>query len=208
MAKSRNGLTYEEETALLDGIDSGDPDAIREAQRISSQLAKRANVRISAIEESGFKSRALNRARYYLQEDLGRNKFTESKKLEGEELKDHIRILNEFLNDEQGTTVGGLRAQAEESAVEGLQNAGILPEDLESKKKRELMRFLSSDIWKEIKSAYAGTEGGSGGYLVAAIDAIESGQRYKDLERMYEDYKDKTEGDFSVFDVMEDWMEI
>lgn len=206
--KSRNGLSYEEEVKLLEGIDSGDPEAIAEAQRISSKLAKRANVRLSAIDESGFKSRSANRAKYYLQEDLGRDKFTESKKLEGEELKDHIRILNEFLNDEQGTTVGGLRAQAEQSAVEGLQNAGILPDDLESKKKKEVMRFLRSDIWKEIKSAYAGTEGGSGGYLVAAIDAIESGQRYKDLERMYEDYKDKTEGDFSVFDVMEDWLEI
>lgn len=206
--QSRNGLSYEAELELIEKIDSGDPVAVAEAQRISSQLAKRANVRIAAIEESGFKSRSLNRARYYLQEDLGREKFTESKKLTGEELKDHIRILNEFLNDEKGTTVGGLRKKAEESAMEGLQNAGIVPEDLESHKKRELMKFLRSDIWKEVKAAYKGTESGSGGYLVAAVEAIESGGRYRDLEKMYEDYKDKTEGDFSVFDVMEDWMEI
>lgn len=205
---TRGGLIYEEEIDLFERIDAGDPDAIAEAQNISSRLAKRANVRISAIKETGFKSRALKRAEYYLSEDLGREKFTESKKLTGEELKDHLRILNEFLNDEQGSTVGGLREQAEASAIEGLQNADMLPDDLSSKKKRELLRFLRSDIWKEIKSAYAGTEGGSGGYLVAAIEAIESGQRYKDLERMYEDYKDKTEGDFSVFDVMEDWLDI
>lgn len=208
MAKSRNGLTYEEETALLDGIDSGDPDAIREAQRISSQLAKRANVRWAAIEESNYHSRALNRAKYYLQEDLNRNKFTESKKLEGEELKDHIRILNEFLNDEKNTTISGIRDRLDKAAIEGLQNAGKLPDDLPSKKKNELLKFLRSDIWKEVKDTFEGTESGTGGYLLQAIEAIESGARYKDLESLYEDYKNKTEGDFSVFDVMEDWLEI
>lgn len=208
MAKSRNGLTYEEETALLDGIDSGDPDAIREAQRISSQLAKRANVRWAAIEESNYHSRALNRAKYYLQEDLNRNKFTESRKLEGEELKDHIRILNEFLNDEKNTTISGIRQRLDQAAIEGLQNAGKLPDDLSSKKKNELLKFLRSDIWKEVKDTFEGTESGTGGYLLQAIEAIESGARYKDLEKLYEDYRDKTEGDFSVFDVMEDWLEI
>lgn len=208
MAKSRNGLTYEEETALLDGIDSGDPDAIREAQRISSQLAKRANVRWAAIEESNYHSRALNRAKYYLQEDLNRNKFTESKKLEGEELKDHIRILNEFLNDEKNTTISGIRDRLDRAAIEGLQNSGKLPDDLPSKKKNELLKFLRSDIWKEVKDTFEGTESGTGGYLLQAIEAIESGARYKDLESLYEDYQNKTEGDFSVFDVMEDWLEI
>ena len=107
MGKSRNGISYEDEVRLIEGIDSGDPAAIAEAQRLSSQLAKRANVRLSAFDESNFQSRAVNRARYYLQEDLNRNKFTESKKLEGEELKDHLRIVNEFLNDEKHTTIKG-----------------------------------------------------------------------------------------------------
>lgn len=208
MAKSRNGISYEEEVRLMEGIDAGDPESIAEAQRISSQLAKRANVRMSAVEESNFHSRAVNRAKYYLQEDLNRNKFTESKKLEGEELKDHLRIVNEFLNDEKLTTVSGLRERAEKAAIKGLTEAGKLPEDLESKKKRELLRFLRSDIWKEVKATYEGTESGTGGYLLQAIDAIESGARYKDLEKLYEDYKEKAEGDFSIFDVMEDWLDI
>ena len=210
MIKTKGGLTYEEEKSLLDRLDSGDEDALREAQLLSAQLAKRANVRLKALEDANYRPFEFRRAKYFLKEDFGREKFSESKKLTGDELKEQIELLNRFLNAESQTTLAPLRKESEKKTERALERAGILPEDTGAAKRRELHKFLRSDAFKEVKATYTGTEGGTGGYLVAAVDAIEKGAKFSDLQKMYDDYKDKLDDgeDVSIFDIMDDWLVI
>ena len=217
MARAKGGISFDEQIRLIDAIEAGDPEAIREAQQLSAQLAKRANVRLKALEDSSFTSFQYRKTKYQLNEEFGREKFSESKKLTGDELVEQLEMVNEFLNAEQQTTISAIRAEKEEKTEQSLRQAGIIPEDMKEAKVRELHRFLKSDAWKEIKASQTGTEGGTGGYLVSAIDAIENGAKVRDLEKMYRDFNDMMEDsdekktakkDISVFDIMEGWLEV
>ena len=44
-------MTYQDINDLIDRVEDGDPDAIAEARALSAKLSKRANVRLSALEE-------------------------------------------------------------------------------------------------------------------------------------------------------------
>lgn len=210
MARSKGGISYDEQMRLIDAIEAGDPEAIREAQQISAKLAKRANVRLKALEDSSFTSFQYRKTKYQLNEQFGREKFSESKQLTGEQLTEQLEMVNEFLNAEQQTTIGAIRQEKEEKTERSLREAGIIPEDMKEAKVRELHKFLKSDAWKEIKASQVGTEGGTGGYLLAAIDAIEDGAKVRDLERMYQEYQDMIDDgeDVSIFDIMEGWLEV
>lgn len=217
MARSKGGISYDEQMRLIDAIEAGDSEAIREAQQISAQLAKRANVRLKALEDSSYTSFQYRKTKYQLSEQFGREKFSESKQLTGEQLTEQLEMVNEFLNAEQQTTIGAIRQEKEEKTERSLREAGIIPEDMKEAKVRELHKFLKSDAWKEIKASQTGTVGGTGGYLVSAIDAIENGAKVRDLERMYQEFNDMMEDskdkktakrDISVFDVMEGWFEV
>lgn len=206
MATAR-GLSYEEQERLFRGIEAGDADVIAEAQRVSAQLAKRANVRLSALEEKGYNTYAAKRARFELGEQFGRDKFSESKKLDPADLMDQLEIVNNFLN-EKSSLVSVEKEKREKAALQGLEESGIVPEDTTSAHKRELLRFLRSDIFKEIKQTYLGTKGGTGGYLISAVDAIENGAKVRDLERMYSEYKEQTGGEVSAEELLDVWLEI
>lgn len=210
MARAKGGISFDEQMRLIDAIEAGDPEAIREAQQLSAQLAKRANVRLKALEDSSFTSFQYRKTKYQLNEEFGRQKFSESKKLTGDELVKQLEMVNEFLNAEQQTTISAIRSEMEEKTERSLRKAGIIPEDMKEANVRELHKFLKSDAWKEIKASQFGTEGGTGGYLVAAIDAIEDGAKVRDLERMYREYKGMMDDgeDISIFEVMEGWLEV
>lgn len=210
MARAKGGISFDEQMRLIDAIEAGDPEAIREAQQLSAQLAKRANVRLKALEDSSFTSFQYRKTKYQLNEEFGRQKFSESKKLTGDELVKQLEMVNEFLNAEQQTTISAIRSEMEEKTERSLRKAGIIPEDMKEANVRELHKFLKSDAWKEIKASQFGTEGGTGGYLVAAIDAIEDGTKVRDLERMYREYKGMMDDgeDISIFEVMEGWLEV
>lgn len=204
-------MTYQDINDLIDRVEDGDPDAIAEARALSAKLSKRANVRLSSLEEKGYTSgQAYTSAKYFLGEDLNRKKFSESKKLSGEDLTRNLELVNEFLNDPTST----ITYESERRA--GLMDMeDIIPDSFSRKDKNAFKRFLASDAWKEYKSTIyvrknQKTEAESAKArqaLRGAAAAIERGASIRDLNDLYEQYSERTDEDYSIFDVFEEWEE-
>lgn len=204
-------MTYQDINDLIDRVEDGDPDAIAEARALSAKLSKRANVRLSSLEEKGYTSgQAYTSAKYFLGEDLNRKKFSESKKLSGEDLTRNLELVNEFLNDPTST----ITYESERRA--GLTNMeDIIPDSFSRKDKNAFKRFLASDAWNEYKSTIyvrknQKTEAESAKArqaLRGAAAAIERGASIRDLNDLYEQYSERTDEDYSIFDVFEEWEE-
>lgn len=204
-------MTYQDINDLIDLVEDGDPDAIAEARALSAKLSKRANVRLSSLEEKGYTSgQAYTSAKYFLGEDLNRKKFSESKKLSGEDLTRNLELVNEFLNDPTST----ITYESERRA--GLMDMeDIIPDSFSRKDKNAFKRFLASDAWKEYKSTIyvrknQKTEAESAKArqaLRGAAAAIERGASIRDLNDLYEQYSERTDEDYSIFDVFEEWEE-
>ena len=204
-------MTYQDINDLIDRVEDGDQDAIAEARALSAKLSKRANVRLSALEEKGYTSGpAYESAKYFLGEDLNRSKFSESKKLSGEDLTRNLELVNEFLNNPTST----VSYESERRA--GLTDMDdIIPDSFTKKDKRTFQRFLASDAWKEYKSTIyvrknekSPSESAKARQVLrGAAAAIERGASVRDLNNLYEQYADQTDPDYSIFDVFEEWEE-
>ena len=206
-------MTYQDINDLIDRVEDGDPDAIAEARALSAKLSKRANVRLSSLEEKGYTSgQAYTSAKYFLGEDLNRKKFSESKKLSSEDLTRNLELVNEFLNNPTSTVT------YESDRRAGLMNMEtIIPDDFSRKDKNTFKRFLKSDAWKEFKSTIYVHEKKQDKtpqesekarrILSGAAAAIERGASIRDLKDLYEQYSKRTNKDYSIFDVFEDWEE-
>lgn len=202
-------MTYQDINDLIDRVEDGDPDAIAEARALSAKLSKRANVRLSALEEKGYTTgSAYESAKYFLGEDLNRTKFSESKKLTGEDLTRNLELVNEFLNNPTST----VSYEADRRA--GLFNYGnILPKGWT--KNRTFRKFLESDAWEEYKSTIytrknekPETESAKArNVLRGAAAAIQRGASVRELTDLYEKYEERTNKDYSIFDVFEEWEE-
>lgn len=207
-------ITYQEINNLIDGIDAGDPDSIAKAQDISARLSKRANTRLRALEKEGLTSgRAYQRAKYFLSEDQNREYFSQSKKLTGDELKENLERVSDFLNNPQSALTYERERRAGFEKMED-----ILPEDFGRTERKSLRDFLSSDAWQEFKSTiYIHKRGRvteaeseeARAAIAGAADAISRGASVNDLKRLYEKYREQvSEGeDASIFDVFEEWEE-
>lgn len=208
-------MTYQGTRELIERMNSGDPEALRELQQESARLAKRANVRLKALEEHNYSTPASRRAFGFLEME-DRSRFSESKKLSGDTLEQQLEELNRFLNVETGSTI--TEAKHYLSGVEGLQNAGILEDFDTDREERIFQRFLESDYWNnEIKKTlgrdYRKGSGELADRLSQAQEAIKSGATVKDLERIYDDFKQREmagelqEGE-DYLSVFEDWVQV
>lgn len=175
---------YQYLIGLLVAAEEGDQGALQQAQKISSQLAKRANVRLKALEDKDFEaSPAYMRVRDTIGRDRWRVRFSESKKLSVDQLETQLEELSIFLRDESGTISGeklrrsGLDTMIDEGAI-------VIEED-EEKVKRAMLRFLESDAW----TTYKKLAGYVSGNMQSIVNAIENGNTLKDFEGIVDSAK-------------------
>lgn len=204
-------MTYQDINDLIDRVDSGNPESVQEARALSAKLSKRANVRLSALEKKGYTTgSAYTSAKYFLGEDLNRSKFSESKKLSGKDLTRNLELVIEFLNNPLSTVS---KESERRAGFENMDN--IIPEDFTKSQRKSFQRFLASDAWKEYKSTIyirknekskAESERARQALRGAAV-AIERGASFRDLNKLYEQYAEQTDPEYSIFDVFEEWEE-
>lgn len=206
-------MTYQEIRILFDQMEQGDETALELLQSESAKLAKRANVRLKALEEHNYSTPASRRAFGFLDME-DRARFSESKKLTGDSLEQQLEELNRFLSGP--STVSEAREYL--SGFDKLQEEGILDEFDSKAESKAMQRFFESDYWNnEIKKTlgrdYKKGSGELADRISAAQEAIKSGATVKDLERIYKQFRERErlgilqEGEdyLSVFD---DWIEV
>lgn len=181
--------TYEQFMRLLWEIDDN-ADALAQANDFVSKLAKRANVRLKALEDQDLTaSPAYQRAETWLKED-SRRRFSESKKLDAESLRAQAYELNTFLESEFSTITGERQRQA------GLYS--LMPRATK-KEKNQMRRFLESAAFQEMKKTIGSD------VVKKAADAIEAGAKVSDLKRLYSDFlKQEKQGKFEM-DIIDVW---
>lgn len=175
---------YQYLIGLLDAAEAGDQGALQEAQKISSQLAKRANVRLKALEDKDFEaSPAYMRVRDTIGADRWRVRFSESKKLSVDQLETQLEELSIFLRDESGTISGEkLRRSGLDTMID---EGDIVIEEDEEKVKRAMLRFLESDAW----ATYKKLAGYVSGNMQSIVNAIENGNTLGDFEEIVDSAK-------------------
>ena len=189
---------YGQVRALIESAYSGDVGALSELQSLSSSMAKRANVRLKALETSDLTaSPAYRRAEYYLNEERNRTRFSESKKMTAGELEDQLGQLYGFFGDPSASV------EYEKNREAGLESS--FP-DMNVNEKRQMRNFLSSDAFADMKKIIGSS------IIREAAQAIEEGARVKDLEKAYAAYLEKTEGPADpdtpdIFDVWDNWVQ-
>lgn len=206
-------MTYQEIRILIDQMEQGDTTALELLQAESAKQAKRANVRLKALEEHNYSTPASRRAFGFLDME-DRNRFSESKKLTGDSLEQQLEELNRFLSGP--STISEAREYL--SGFNKLQEEGILEEFDSKAESKAMQRFMESDYWNnEIKKTlgrdYKKGSGELADRISAAQEAIKSGATVKDLERIYEQFKTRErlgilqEGE-DYLSVFEDWVEV
>ncbi len=137
--------------------------------------AKRANVRLAALEEKGFTSSpAYQRATWFTAEERDRLRFSESKKQNLNDMMRAYEEINIFLESESSTVAGERRREA------GLNK--IMP-DASKKEQNAMIRFLESSAFEEMKKTI-GTD-----IVKKAADAIEAGAKVSDLNKLFRQFK-------------------
>lgn len=188
--------TYQEMVDLLDAAEAGDAQALSDAQAISSQLSKRANVRLRELEKKDFESApSYMRVRDMLDNLDGRVRFSESKHLSREQLETQLEELSIFMRDETSTVSGekmrrsGIDTMIEENQIE----------IHDEKTRRALLRFLESDEW----NAYRKLAGYTAGSMQGIVNALENGRTVKDFQDMYN--KAIEQGSKEISNLLSDW---
>lgn len=206
-------LTGQELQRLIDGIESGDERIIIEAQAVSARESHAANNQLRRLESAGLDetSPAAQKVRFFLDEDMGgRNYFSESKKLEGDDLIRNLELTQEFRGDRTSTVTGERERRAGfDKQMDEISPAG----DLTGRQRGYLRGFLGSDFWKDFKSTiYRTTKKSSRtpdesaearSAIAEAAAAIQRGATIAELENLYENFKTQAEGD--IFGVMREW---
>lgn len=206
-------MTYQEIRVLIEQMQSGDDTALEILQEESARMAKRANVRLKALEEHNYSTPASRRAFGFLDMD-DRSRFSESKKLTGDSLEQQLEELDRFLEGPSTVT----EARRYLSGIDNLTESGILDEFDSKAEERMFQRFLESDYWNnEVKKTlgrdYKKGSGELADRMAQAQEAIKSGATVKDLERIYDQFKERErigilqEGE-DFLSVFEDWVEM
>lgn len=144
-----------------------------------SKAAKRANVRLKALEKAGYTSSpAYQRATWFTGETRDKLRFTESKHLNYDELRTAYEEVNIFLQSPASTIT------SEKERRSGIEK--ILPK-ADRKTKAAFQRFLSSNAFEELKKVI-GTD-----IVKKGADAIENGAKVSDLNRLFNNFMRREE---------------
>ncbi len=196
--------TSQEVDRLYQRATSGDAAALQELGDLNNKLAKRANERMRDLERQGLEgTAAYNRAKYYIQDqDFGTGKyFSQSRKLDPDDLLMNIDNVSEYLRAETSTSAGERRRR--QNISDSLENKGffddVAPEDVNDTKK-QLLDFFDTDAWEDIRKH---NEGGTNEMVAEAIEAIENGALLGDLKRAFKDFQRGADTDY--IEIWKNW---
>lgn len=170
--------------ALIDAANNDDVSAMSRLRELSSTYSQRANARMRELERRGLESTPLQRAQHYLESQRDRTRFGAGKGADMDTVIENVQQARRFLSA-QTSTVGGFH-QHQERTLQGLERAGVIDEFTSAGTRREYLRFLESDVWKDNKK-YIGS-----GALTTAQQAIEDGAKVSDLVDAFRAYSDGT----------------
>lgn len=193
--------TFQQIETLVKNAKAGDASALETLSDLNNKLAKRANQRMTEIEKVRdiAHTEAYDRAQYYLEnvaDNANRNtkgnmRFSQSKKLDINEMEENLDNVTQFLRDDT-SKVSGERFKRATEQFEALVESGYI-EDLSESDRKKFFNFLKSDAWNEIKR-HEGT-----GFYKEARDLVEQGLKVSDLKRLYKEYKERSDIDFYMF---------
>ena len=196
--------TSQEVDRLYQHAISGDAAALQELGDLNNKLAKRANERMRDLERQGLEgTAAYNRAKYYIQDqDFGNSKyFSQSRKLDPDDLLMNIDNVSEYLRAETSTSAGERRRR--QNISDSLENKGffddVAPEDVNDTKK-QLLDFFDTDAWEDIRKH---NKGGTNEMVAEAVEAIENGALLGDLKRAFKDFQRGADTDY--IEIWENW---
>lgn len=196
--------TSQEVDRLYQRATSGDNAALQELGDLNNKLAKRANERMRDIERQGLEgTAAYNRAKYYIQDqDFGKGEyFSQSRKLDPDDLLMNIDNVSEYLRAETSTSAGERRRR--QNISDSLENKGffddVAPEDVNDTKK-QLLDFFDTDAWEDIRKH---NKGGTNEMVAEAVEAIENGALLGDLKRAFKDFQRGADTDY--IEIWENW---
>lgn len=196
--------TSQEVDRLYQRATSGDAAALQELGDLNNKLAKRANERMRDLERQGLEgTAAYNRAKYYIQDqDFGRGEyFSQSRKLDPDDLLMNIDNVSEYLRAETSTGAGERRRR--QNISDSLENKGffddVAPEDVNNTKK-QLLDFFDTDAWEDIRKH---NKGGTNEMVAEAVEAIENGALLGDLKRAFKDFQRGADTDY--IEIWENW---
>jgi len=196
--------TSQEVDRLYQRATSGDAAALQELGELNNKLAKRANERMRDIEKQGLEgTAAYNRAKYYIQDqDFGKGEyFSQSRKLDPDDLLMNIDNVSEYLRAETSTSAGERRRR--QNISDSLENKGffddVAPEDVNDTKK-QLLDFFDTDAWEDIRKH---NKGGTNEMVAEAVEAIENGALLGDLKRAFKDFQRGADTDY--IEIWENW---
>lgn len=161
---------------------------LQELRSINETLAKRANWRLSDLENKGLdSSAAYTRATYYLSEvsDYSSgDRFSRSKQMDIDSLYEQIKQESNFLRWQTSTAAG--ERERRERVFNTLEEKNLIeiPENMDKDAfKDKFLRFLSDDAWTEIKKHLYHKD-----ILNEAGEAIAAGASVKELSQAMTDY--------------------
>ena len=161
---------------------------LQELRSINETLAKRANWRLSDLENKGLdSSAAYTRATYYLSEvsDYSSgDRFSRSKQMDIDSLYEQIKQESNFLRWQTSTAAG--ERERRERVFNTLEEKNLIeiPENMDKDAfKDKFLRFLSDDAWTEIKKHLYHKD-----ILNEAGEAIAAGASVQELSRAMTDY--------------------
>ena len=212
----REMLGYQELNHLIDMIRAGDAAAIHEAQAISVKESRIANQQLRRLESADLTtSPAYQKAEFFLGEETGKNRFSQSKQLEGEDLIRNLETVYDFRSDKTSTVTGERERRAGfDKIMEHIDS----DEALTGKERGQLRGFLGSDFWKDFKSTIYKTgnkkdrtpdESQSARDAIAeAASAIQKGATVRQLEDLYDQFKTQNDPNYDIFGVIDTWKEL
>lgn len=199
--------TQQEIERLYKAAENGSDEAREELGKINNRLAKRANERMRDIERKGLEgTQAYKRAKYFIgEQDFGtadRNYFSQSKKLDNEDLLTNIQNVSIYLRSQTSTAAGEIRRRT--GIIDTLADRGYLdiPEDKPEEFKKKFLDFLDSKAWDDIKKHMYAT---GSGLIKEAGEAIQNGANVNDLLRAFKDYQKGADTD--LFEIWDNWLE-
>lgn len=201
---------------LIDQAESGDMEALKELQRQNSLMAKAANERMRRLERAGMVSRetdeikgtaAYDRAKFFLQDQLGLNNFSEGKNRTLDQIREQIDQELAFLNSLTSTPIGErMRIRNAEAGIKELAGEVFRPADVSADQKytasakevRSLENFFRSDAWAALRERgiTSPTE------VKEAAAALNKGASMLTLRALVKDYEN---GELTKFQVWQGW---
>lgn len=148
----------------------------QQQQQAYATLAKRANQRFTDIAKSGNQSYAGQIAKSYLRDVYGREKFKQSKKLTGEELKNNLQALQDFF-EAKSSSISGIKAIAKEH------DKAFADKGIKIKDRKKFYDFLSSQTFKTL-----GKQADSDQVAEDFNKAMEEGFSFDEIMESYQEF--------------------